>query len=106
MVEWGWWNCSVIVGTLFDFFGSHNLAHLRNEEAYASPRFLQELNQDPHLGLEPEDRCFHVFLKIVALAIKHFQQGGEGKSIRNLVARLCQTTTDSTRKRSPSINEI
>jgi hypothetical protein len=88
MVEWGWWNCSIVVGTLFDFFGAHNLAHLRNEEAYASPHFLQELNKEPHLGLEPEDRCFHVFLKIVALAIKHFQQGGEGKSIRNLVARL------------------
>jgi hypothetical protein len=88
MVEWGWWNCSGVIGTLFDFFGSHNLAHLRNEEAYASPHFLQELNTEPKLTLEAEDRCFHIFLKIVALAIRHFEQVGDGKSIRNLVARL------------------
>jgi hypothetical protein len=88
MVEWGWWNCSGLVGTLFDFFAAHKLAHLRNEEAYASPRFLQDLNAEPHLLLEIEDRCFHLFLKIVALAIKHFQQVGEDKYIRNLVARL------------------
>ena len=88
MVEWGWWNCTGLVGTLFDFFAAHKLAHLRNEEAYASPRFLQDLNAEPHLLLETEDRCFHLFLKIVALAIKHFQQVGEDKNIRNLVARL------------------
>ena len=88
MVEWGWWNCSGLVGTLFDFFAAHKLAHLRNEEAYASPRFLQDLNTEPHLLIEIEDRCFHLFLKIVALAIKHFQQVGEDKHIRNLVARL------------------
>ena len=88
MVEWGWWNCSGVIGTLFDFFGSHSLSNLRNEEAYDSPHFLQELDTEPHLWLEPEDRCFHIFLKIVALAIKHFRQVGEGKSIRNLVARL------------------
>ena len=88
MVEWGWWNCSGLVGTLFDFFAAHKLAHLRNEEAYASPRFLQDLNTESHLLIEIEDRCFHLFLKIVALAIKHFQQVGEDKHIRNLVARL------------------
>ncbi|KAE9375752.1 hypothetical protein N431DRAFT_370578 [Stipitochalara longipes BDJ] len=88
MVEWGWWHCSGIIGTLFDFFGSHNLAHLRNEEAYDSPRFLRELNAEPYLALEAEDRCFHIFLKVVALAIRHFRQVSDGKSIRNLVARL------------------
>jgi hypothetical protein len=88
MVEWGWWNCSGVIGTLFDFFGSQNLLHLRNEEAYASPHFLQDLDREPHLGLEPEDRCFHIFLKIIALAINHFRQFNEGKTIRNLVARL------------------
>jgi hypothetical protein len=88
MVEWGWWHCSGVIGTLFDFFGSHNLAHLRNEEAYDSPRFLRELNTEPSLALEAEDRCFHIFLKVVALAIKHFQRVGDRKSIRNLVARL------------------
>jgi len=88
VVEWGWWHCSGVIGTLFDFFGSHNLAHLRNEETNDSPCFLRELNAEPSLALEAEDRCFHIFLKLVALAIKHFYQVGDSKSIRNLVARL------------------
>ncbi|PVH83750.1 hypothetical protein DL98DRAFT_569489 [Cadophora sp. DSE1049] len=88
MVEWGWWKCPAIIGTLFDFFASHNLAHLRNEEAQASPPFLEQLDTDPSIAIEPEDRCFHVFLKIVALGIKHLAAADDIKSIRNLVARL------------------
>jgi hypothetical protein len=88
MREWGWWKCSGIIGTLFDFFASQRLGHLRNEEVYKSPRFLEELDIEPSLDIEPEDRCFHIFLKIVSLAIKHLRQVGDLKSIRNLVARL------------------
>lgn len=88
MVEWGWWKCSSIIGSLFDFFASHNLAHLRNEEVYASPHFLEELDAEPVLIPEPEDRCFHILLKIVALGIKHLSSAHDEKSIRNLVARL------------------
>ncbi|KAF8852687.1 hypothetical protein BDZ45DRAFT_807265 [Acephala macrosclerotiorum] len=88
MVEWGWWKCSAVIGTLFDFFASQKLAHLRNEEVYTSPHFLEELDQNPSLAVEPEDRCFHIFLKIVALALKQFSHVGDVKSIRNLVARL------------------
>lgn len=88
MVEWGWWKCSGIIGTLFDFFASQNLAHLRNEEVHASPRFLQELHEQPSLAVEPEDRCFHIFLKITALGIKYLRQVDDTKGIRNLVARL------------------
>ena len=88
MLEWGWWKCRGVIGTLFDFFASQNLAHLRNEEVYTSPRFLEELNFEPSLAIEPEDRCFHIFLKILALAIKHMHQAGDTKDIRNLVARV------------------
>jgi hypothetical protein len=88
MIEWGWWKCSGVIGTLFDFFASQNLSHLRNEEVYTSPRFLQELGKEPSLAVEPEDRCFHIFLKIVALSIRHFRQAEDDKNIRNLVARL------------------
>ncbi|KAG9233508.1 Mus7/MMS22 family-domain-containing protein [Amylocarpus encephaloides] len=62
--------------------------HLRNEEVYDSPRFLRELNTDPSLQLEPEDRCFHIFLKMVAVAIKHMDQENDDKSIRNLATRI------------------
>jgi hypothetical protein len=88
MFEWGWWKCRGVIGTLFDFFASQNLAHLRNEEVYKSPRFLEELDTEPSLAIEPEDRCFHIFLKILALAIKHMRQGEDVKDIRNLVARV------------------
>ena len=88
MVEWGWWKCSGMIGTLFDFFASENLAHLRNEEVYKSPYFLDHLESQPSLVVEPEDRCFHIFLKIVALAIKHMNTTNNERDIRNLVARL------------------
>ncbi|KAL2073557.1 hypothetical protein VTL71DRAFT_10883 [Oculimacula yallundae] len=88
MVEWGWWKCATIIGVLFDFFASHNLAHLRNEEAHASPQFLEQLDSDPSLAIEYGDQCFHMFLKILALGIKNLSKANDLKSIRNLVARV------------------
>jgi hypothetical protein len=88
MTEWGWWKCNGIIGLIFDFFASQNLGHLRNEEVYKSPQFLEGLDAEPSLAVEPDDRCFHIFLKVVALAIKHMRDANEGKNIRNLVFRL------------------
>jgi hypothetical protein len=85
--QWGWLKCSGIVGVIFDFFGSWNLAHLRNEEFYKSPRFLENLASGPSLDIEPEDRCFHIFLKLLALNILKLKEKGLTKDIRNLVAR-------------------
>ncbi|KAK0634788.1 Mus7/MMS22 family-domain-containing protein [Bombardia bombarda] len=84
---WGWRKCTGIVGTIFDFFGSQSLAHLRNEEVYRSPKFLEELGRNPSLAIEPDDRCFHIFIKILALAIQRLKQLGRLNDIRNLVAR-------------------
>ncbi|PQE05884.1 mus7 mms22 family protein [Rutstroemia sp. NJR-2017a BVV2] len=86
--EWGWQNCSEIVKTIFDFFTSMKLSNLRHEDVYKSPQFLEQLDKEPSLDLEPEERCFHIFLKLVAIAIKHMQASGDTKNIRNLVARL------------------
>lgn len=88
MTQWGWWKCSPIIGALFDFFTSHDLANLRNEEVYASPQFLEQLDTEPSLEIEAEDRCFHILLKIIALGIQHLSKTGDFKGIRNLVARL------------------
>ncbi|KAB5585738.1 Mus7/MMS22 family-domain-containing protein [Coniochaeta sp. 2T2.1] len=85
--EWGWRKCAGIIGTWFDFFGSQNLSHLRNEEVYKSPRFLEELNGHPSLAIDPEDRCFHIFLKTLALVIQRLKKLGLTNDIRNLVAR-------------------
>ncbi|RDW82370.1 hypothetical protein BP6252_03482 [Coleophoma cylindrospora] len=88
MVDWGWWKCSGIIGTIFDFFASQKLAHLRNEEVYKSPLFLEELNTTPSLVVDVEDRTFHIFLKIIALGIQHMRDVGDVKGVRNLIARL------------------
>ncbi|KHN97817.1 Methyl methanesulfonate-sensitivity protein 22 [Metarhizium album ARSEF 1941] len=86
--EWGWQRCTSIIGLIFDFFGSQQLAHLRNEEVFKSPRFLDDLGGRPNLAIEPEDRCFHVFLKLVAVAIRKLRAAGSIKDISNLVTRI------------------
>ena len=85
--QWGWRKCTGIIGTIFDFFGSQSLAHLRNEEVYKCPRFLEELDQRPSLSIEPEDRCFHIFIKLMALTIQRLKELGRVNDIKNLVAR-------------------
>ncbi|KAK3386985.1 Mus7/MMS22 family-domain-containing protein [Podospora didyma] len=85
--QWGWRKCTGIIGTIFDFFGSQNLANLRNEEVYKSPRFLEELDGDPSLSIEKEDRCFHIFIKILALTIQRLKALGRPNDIRNLLTR-------------------
>ncbi|KAK3320976.1 Mus7/MMS22 family-domain-containing protein [Cercophora scortea] len=84
---WGWRKCTGVIGTIFDFFGSQGLEHLRNEEVHRSPRFLDELHQNPSLSIDPGDRCFHIFLKVLALAIQRLQKLGRINDIKNLVAR-------------------
>jgi hypothetical protein len=85
--QWGWRKCTGIIGTIFDFFGSQSLAHLRNEEVYKSPNFLEELHRKPSLSIDPEDRCFHIFIKLLALTIQRLKELGRVNDIKNLVAR-------------------
>ncbi len=85
--QWGWSKCSGIIGTIFDFFGSQKLAHLRNEEVYKSPAFLDNLDGNPSLAIDPDDRCFHIFVKELALAVQRLRKLGRLKDIRNLVTR-------------------
>ncbi|KAF3348045.1 Putative lipoate-protein ligase A [Verticillium dahliae VDG2] len=85
--NWGWYRCGGVIGTVFDFFGSQNLSNLRNEEVFQSPAFLEHLHVETALRVEPEDRCFHIFLKLVALTIQRLVQTGSDREIRNLVAR-------------------
>lgn len=85
--QWGWRRSGSIIGTIFDFFGSQNLEHLRNEEVNASPRFLEDLAGEPSLAVEPEDNCFHIFLKLLALSIRNHRAANAMNDIRNLVSR-------------------
>lgn len=85
--QWGWCYNAPIVGVIFDFFGSQKLAHLRNEEVYRSPQFMNNLSGSPMLEVEADDCCFHIFLKLLAISIKKLRQFGSEKDIRNLVTR-------------------
>ncbi|KAF4449305.1 Protein mms22 [Fusarium austroafricanum] len=85
--QWGWRKCVAVIGIIFDFFGSQDLAHLRNEEVFASPKFLDDLAGNPSLSVDKADKCFHIFLKLVALSIKKLGAIGSLKDIRNLIAR-------------------
>ena len=86
--DWGWRRCESIIGTLFDFFARNQLSHLRNEESHGSPSFLEHLAENPTLNAEPEDRCFHLLLKIIGAGIKHMRQIYPEKKIRDMVWRL------------------
>ena len=74
--KWKWWHCEQILGSIYDFFARRGLALLRNEESKGSPEFLNELESRPSLDLEPDDRAFHVFLKLLATGLQGMQQNG------------------------------
>ncbi|KAI2617473.1 Mus7/MMS22 family-domain-containing protein [Hypoxylon sp. NC1633] len=86
--QWGWRRSNGIIGAIFDFFASQGLSHLRNEEVYRSPEFLEHLAEAPSLAITPQDRCFHIFLKLLALSIKRLESHGMVKDARNLLARV------------------
>ncbi|KAL6794821.1 Mus7/MMS22 family domain-containing protein [Trichoderma sp. SZMC 28013] len=85
--QWGWLRSASVIGVIFDFFGSRRLAHLRNEEVYRSPQFLETLADGPVLEVQEDDYCFHIFLKLLAISIKKLQNFGSEKDIRNLITR-------------------
>ncbi|KAI7931407.1 hypothetical protein M0657_001073 [Pyricularia oryzae] len=86
--QWGWGKSTSMIGLVFDFFGSQNLSHLRNEEVYKSPAFLEQLSGKPDVSIHAEDRCFHIFVKIVAMVIRRLRASGLVRDIKNLVTRI------------------
>ncbi|KAL8760515.1 MAG: hypothetical protein Q9184_003313 [Pyrenodesmia sp. 2 TL-2023] len=85
---WGWRRCESVIGVLFDFFARRSLFHLPNEESRGSPPFLSQLSQKPLLEVAPEDRCFHILLKIIGTGLRQMQQVYPDKKIRDIVWRL------------------
>ncbi|MCJ1422352.1 hypothetical protein MMC29_000232 [Sticta canariensis] len=85
---WGWNRCESIIGTMFDFFARNDLAHLSNEECHDSPRFLEHLDGKPDLSVSSEDRCFHIFLKIIGSGLHHLRKLHPEKKLRDIVWRL------------------
>ncbi|KAL8814178.1 MAG: hypothetical protein Q9223_006580 [Gallowayella weberi] len=85
---WGWWKCESNIGVLFDFFARRSLFNLRNEEVHGSPLFLTHLHQQPSLEIAPEDRCFHIFLKIISTGLQTMREVYPGKKIGGIIWRL------------------
>ncbi|KAL8783402.1 MAG: hypothetical protein Q9213_004661 [Squamulea squamosa] len=85
---WNWRKCESNIGVLFDFFAGRSLFNLPNEEAHGSPNFLANLNQQPLLELAAEDRCFHVFLKIIASGLRRMRRVYPDKKVGGIVWRL------------------
>lgn len=85
---WGWNRCESIIGTMFDFFARNDLAHLSDKECHNSPHFLEHLDRKPELTASSEDRCFHIFLKIVGSGLGHLRKLHPEKKLRDIVWRL------------------
>ena len=85
---WGWRKCESNIGLLFDFFARRSLFNLPNEEAHGSPQFLAHLEQQPLLELAHEDRCFHVFLKIIGSGLRLMRKVYPDKKIGGIIWRL------------------
>ncbi|KAI4094230.1 MAG: hypothetical protein LQ344_002309 [Seirophora lacunosa] len=85
---WKWRRCESIIGVLFDFFARRGLFHLPNEESRGSPHFLSKLGRNHSLKIAPEDRCFHILLKIIGKGLQQMQQVYSGKKIRDIAWRL------------------
>ncbi|PGH05212.1 hypothetical protein GX51_03111 [Blastomyces parvus] len=86
--SWGWRHSKVILDTLFDFFAANWLHNLNQEQSFGSPNFLDELDRQPTLEMEPRDSCFHILLKTIALGLKRMTTLYDKKKIRNFAWRL------------------
>ncbi|MCJ1397800.1 hypothetical protein MMC11_000996 [Xylographa trunciseda] len=86
--QWGWSRCESIILALFDFFGAISLGHLRNETSHGSPAFLECLSNDIRLEIVSEDRCFHIFLKILGTGLRNMCGTYPDKKIRDIVFRM------------------
>ncbi|KAL8736410.1 MAG: hypothetical protein Q9166_000202 [cf. Caloplaca sp. 2 TL-2023] len=85
---WGWRKCESNIGVLFDFFARRNLSNLPNEETHGSTPFLAHLGQQPVLDLVPEDRCFHIVLKVIGCGLQQMRKVYPDKKVGGIIWRL------------------
>ncbi|KAH8699260.1 Mus7/MMS22 family-domain-containing protein, partial [Talaromyces proteolyticus] len=88
MTSWGWRDCKPILDTLFDFFTKHMMYNLKSEETFGSPSFLDHLESNPSLDVQPGDSCFHIFLKILGCGLKYLSGIYDNKKISNISWRF------------------
>lgn len=88
MHTWGWKKCDSLLTSVFDFFSRRGFNNLYNEESKGSPRFLEDLHQHPRLDIQPDDRTFHIFLKILAVGFNCLRLICKERQIQNIAWRL------------------
>lgn len=88
MVSWGWRNCKGVLETLFDFYAKNMMYNLKTEQSFGSPSFLESLDTNPTIEIEPGDSSFHLFLKILGSGLRYLSQIHNKKTMRNIAWRL------------------
>lgn len=86
--QWGWSSPEPILGCLFDFFARRGFAFLKNEGSKGSPKFLENLDQQPEMVVDPADRSFDIFLKILASSLSKMRSSTPAKRMKNLIWRF------------------
>ena len=77
MSRWGWWRCEAILVTVFDFFAQINFGQLHSEPSRGSPAFLDMIETHPSLEVLPDDRSFHILLKMLATGLLNMRKHSE-----------------------------
>ncbi|KAK6001171.1 hypothetical protein QM012_003254 [Aureobasidium pullulans] len=74
ITRWGWRRCETALSTVYDFFAGNSLSQLHKEEGKGSPRFLEDLDNNPIIELEASDCAFHIFLKLLVVGLRGLQE--------------------------------
>lgn len=86
--RWHWSQPNPIIRTLFDFFKSRKLMNLTKEEDRGSPRFIEELGQNPDLAIDDRDLCIHVLLKVIIVGINLIRKTTLDTKVRDFAMLL------------------
>lgn len=86
--HWGWQRCEPMLGAIFDFFANNGLAQLRHEDSNGSASFLELLDEEPNLAVQPDDRAFTIFLKTLASGLQGMRNVYSDKKIQGIAWRF------------------
>lgn len=86
--QWGWQRGEVVLGSIFDYFGRRGFGLLPHEEVSGSPAFLDTLDEYSHATIEPSDRSFHIFLKMLRTSLIGMRETHTAKKLSNIAWRF------------------
>ncbi|OAX84214.1 hypothetical protein ACJ72_01424 [Emergomyces africanus] len=94
--SWGWRHSKVMLDTLFDFFAKNSLHNLIQEQSFGSPSFLDELDRQPTLEMEPRDSYQPLRIEDLEALRNH----------HDLLCTLYWATPDTCRPRVETIRDL